>query len=89
MLIYLSTLQTRENLPSHSDENNQSHPVFCLISNSMQTGCSPPNQIGTLSSLHGVKQPEHEADHSPPCSTQVKNVWTYTSTLPMSSGCGA
>jgi hypothetical protein len=28
----------------------------------------------------GVKWPENEADHSPPCSTEVKYVWSYTST---------
>jgi hypothetical protein len=27
-----------------------------------------------------VKRPEREADHSPPCSAEVKNVWSYTST---------
>jgi len=28
----------------------------------------------------GVKQPGCEADHSPPCGVEVKNVWSYTST---------
>jgi hypothetical protein len=27
----------------------------------------------------GVKRPGHEADHSPPSSAEVKNVWSYTS----------
>jgi hypothetical protein len=27
-----------------------------------------------------VRQPGHEADHSPPSSAKVKNVWSYTST---------
>jgi hypothetical protein len=31
----------------------------------------------------GVKQPGHEADHSPPSSVEVKNVWSYTSTPPI------
>jgi len=30
----------------------------------------------------GVKQPEREADHSPPSSAKVKNDWSYTSTPP-------
>jgi hypothetical protein len=30
----------------------------------------------------GVKQPQHEADHSPPSITKVKNAWSYTSTPP-------
>jgi hypothetical protein len=28
----------------------------------------------------GVKRPGHEADHTPPSSAKVKNVWSYTST---------
>jgi hypothetical protein len=31
----------------------------------------------------GIKQPGHEADHSPPPSAEVKNVWSYTSTPPI------
>jgi hypothetical protein len=31
----------------------------------------------------GVKQPKHEADHSPPSSTELKNMWGYTSTPPI------
>jgi hypothetical protein len=34
--------------------------------------------IGALSL--GVRQPEHEADHSPPSTAEVKNAWSYTST---------
>jgi hypothetical protein len=30
-----------------------------------------------------VKQPGCEADHSPPSSAEVKNVWSYTSTPPI------
>jgi hypothetical protein len=30
----------------------------------------------------GIKQPRHEADHSPPSGAKVKNVWSYTSTPP-------
>jgi hypothetical protein len=33
---------------------------------------------GTLSL--GVKRPGRKADHSPPCSVEVKNAWSYTST---------
>jgi hypothetical protein len=36
--------------------------------------------LGALSQK--VKQPGHEADHSPPFSAKVKNVWSYNSTLP-------
>jgi hypothetical protein len=31
----------------------------------------------------GVKRPGGEADHSPPSSVEVKNVWSYTSTPPV------
>jgi hypothetical protein len=31
----------------------------------------------------GVKRPEREADHSPPSSAEVKNAWSYTTTLPI------
>jgi len=36
--------------------------------------------MGTGGSFAGVKQPGHEADHSPPSSAKVKNAWNYTST---------
>jgi hypothetical protein len=29
-----------------------------------------------------VKRPGREADHSPPCSAELKNAWSYTSTPP-------
>jgi hypothetical protein len=31
----------------------------------------------------GVKRPGREGDHSPPSSTEVKNVWSYTSSPPV------
>jgi hypothetical protein len=30
----------------------------------------------------GIKRPEHEANHSPPFSAEVKNGWSFTSTPP-------
>jgi hypothetical protein len=43
----------------------------------------PPIQWvpGTLSL--GVKRPRREADYSPPCSVDVENAWSYTSTPPI------
>jgi hypothetical protein len=42
----------------------------------------PPNQwILEVLSL-GVKWPKREADHSTPSRVEVKNTWSYTSTLP-------
>jgi hypothetical protein len=31
----------------------------------------------------GVKRPGREADHSPPTNAEIKNAWSYTSTLPV------
>jgi hypothetical protein len=31
----------------------------------------------------GVKRLERESDHSPPSRAEVKNAWSYTSTLPI------
>jgi len=42
--------------------------------------------IDTLNEIHAeikifnLKRPRIEADHSPPSSVEVKNVWSYTST---------
>jgi len=39
--------------------------------------------LGTRSFYPGVKPPGFEADQTPPSSTEVKNVWSYTSTAPV------
>jgi hypothetical protein len=44
-----------------------------LLSNGYKGGSFP----------HGVGHPDHEADHSPPSSTKVKNAWSYTSAPPI------
>jgi hypothetical protein len=36
--------------------------------------------MGPRGSFPGVKQPEREADHSPPCSAEIENAWSYTFT---------
>jgi hypothetical protein len=36
----------------------------------------------------GVKRPEHEVDHSPPTSAEVKKTWIYTFTPPCLLGVG-
>jgi hypothetical protein len=35
--------------------------------------------MGSGGSFLGVKRPDHEADHSPPLSAEVKNAWSYIS----------
>jgi hypothetical protein len=50
----------------------------------VQTGSgahSASYPMGTGAVFLGVKRPGHEADHSPPSSAEVKNVWSLTSTL--------
>jgi len=42
----------------------------------------PGHPVGTWTPSPGAKRPEHEADHSPPSSAEVKNAWSYTTTLP-------
>jgi hypothetical protein len=44
----------------------------------------PPIQWVSRALSLGVKWPGREADHSPPSSAEVKNVWSYTSTPPIS-----
>jgi hypothetical protein len=47
------------------------------------SGIHPPSYpMGIGSSFPGVKRPGREADHSPPTSVEVKNAWSYISTLP-------
>jgi hypothetical protein len=43
----------------------------------------PPNQWLPGAVSLGVKWPGRKAEHSPPSSAEVKNVWRYTSTLPI------
>jgi hypothetical protein len=45
--------------------------------------------VGTGGSLPGVRRQEHEADHSPPSSAEVKNAWscTYIATYVVMSWC--
>jgi hypothetical protein len=38
--------------------------------------------MGTGGSFPGVNRPGREADHSPPTSAEVKEMWIYTSTPP-------
>jgi hypothetical protein len=42
----------------------------------------PPIQCVPGAFPPGIKRPVREADHSPPCSAEVKMTWIYTSTPP-------
>jgi hypothetical protein len=51
----------------------------------IQTGSGPhpaSYRMGAGGSFPGVRRPGREADHSPPCSAEVKNAWSYTFTPP-------
>jgi hypothetical protein len=52
-----------------------------LLKSSGAQKTSYPVDTGCLSPV--VKQPGREADHSPPSNADVKNSWSYTSTLPI------
>jgi hypothetical protein len=43
----------------------------------------PPIQWVPGAHSLGVKQPGHEADHSPPTSAEVKKTWIYIATPPI------
>jgi hypothetical protein len=47
----------------------------------------PPIQWVPRALSLGVKQLEREADHSPPSSAEVKDVWSYISTSPIRLHC--
>jgi hypothetical protein len=57
--------------------------LFTTASRTALGPTQPPIQwvLGALSL--GVKRSGREADHSPPFSAEVKNVWSYTSTPPI------
>jgi hypothetical protein len=56
--------------PHHRVQNDSgAHPASC--------------PMGTRGYFHGMKRPGSEADHSPPSSAEVKNVWSYASTPPV------
>jgi hypothetical protein len=52
--------------------------LFTTMSRMALRPTKPPIQW-VMSSFPVVKQPGHEADHSPPSSAEVKNAWSYTS----------
>jgi hypothetical protein len=57
--------------------------LFSTASGTALGPTQPPIQwIPGILSL-GIKQSGREADHSPPSSAKIKNVWSYTSTNPI------
>jgi hypothetical protein len=58
--------------------------IYFLFATASRTSLGPTYPIQWVPGAPSleVKRPEHEADHSPPSITEVKNVWSYTSTSP-------
>jgi hypothetical protein len=54
--------------------------LFIIASRTALGSTQPPIQWVPGGLSLGVKQPQYEADHSPPSSAEVKNAWSYTST---------
>jgi len=54
--------------------------LFTTVSRPALGPTHPPIQWVLKGSFPGVRQPDLEADHSPPSSAAVKNAWSYTST---------
>jgi hypothetical protein len=57
-----------------------SSTILSIVSRPTVGPTHPPIQWVQAVLSPGVKQLGHEADHSPPSSAEVKNVWGYTST---------
>jgi hypothetical protein len=65
-------------------DSRQGHGIFLILTASrLALGpTEPPAQWETGALSPGVEMPGREADHSPASSAEVKNAWSYTSTLP-------
>jgi hypothetical protein len=57
--------------------------LFTTASRPVLGPTQPPIQLVRGALSLGVKRPGREADHSSPSSAEVKNAWSYTSTLPI------
>jgi hypothetical protein len=65
---------------------NSSRGWEFLFTTASRTALGPiqsPIQWVTGALSLGVKRPGREADHSPPSSSEVKNVWSYTLAPPV------
>jgi hypothetical protein len=57
--------------------------LFTTASRTALGPTQPPIQWVLKALSLGVKRPGREADHTPPSSGEIKNAWSYTSTLPI------
>jgi hypothetical protein len=56
--------------------------IFSTLSRSALGPTQPPMQWVWEALSPGVERQEHDADHSPPTSAEVKKTWIYKSTPP-------
>jgi len=57
--------------------------ILLVTASILALGISQPHTQWVPEALApGIKRAEHEADHSPQPSVEVKNMWSYTSTPP-------
>jgi hypothetical protein len=57
--------------------------LFTTMSRMALGPTQPPIQWVPGALSLGVEQPGYEADHTPPSSAKVKNVWSYTAIPPI------
>jgi hypothetical protein len=57
--------------------------LFTAVSRTALEPTQPPIQWVPGDLSLGLKRPVRESDHSLPSSAEVKNAWSYTSTLPI------
>jgi hypothetical protein len=67
----------------HKDFVSVRLSVSVFISETMKWILMAPIRCVPGAHSLGVKRPEREADYSPPPSAEVKNAWSYNSTLPI------
>jgi hypothetical protein len=60
-------------------DSRQGQGIF-VFATACIPGRVPPSLL--CNGYRGVKRPGREANHLPPCSAEVKNVWSYASTPP-------
>jgi len=64
-------------------ESRQTYEIY-LVSKKPRPASCPLNHLFNehCGSFRGIKRPGREIDHSPPSSAEVKNEWSFTSSLP-------
>jgi hypothetical protein len=72
----------RDGRPGFHSEQGHGVSLFTTASRPAVEATQPPIQWVLESLLPGVKRPERETDHLSQSSTDLKDVWSYTSASP-------